>query len=727
MQFQNPFFLPASQYQRDLDIMRHYQEDALYFLQKQTGKSEEQCRDFLKRSFQPGGKFEFKDTNILYLERGENGDREKKVGTLLAYINDSIQRRDLIAPTGTTYLHPDVLESPYVSYVETNIKRRSVAKKEMFEAMRNKDKVLHAIKKNEQNNKKTSNNSVSGGHVSPSTPLYNPTAHSTLTSNCRTTSGFGNANNEKLLSGNRHYHTAEVTLNNIVSIAANSDYERIQAVMEKYNLHYPTSHEVMACINYSAQLYGDNPKQMAQIKSFVETLTPLECAAFVYTGDLYHIRMYNENVVRQFVRKLSMKAAPASEFIQADGPYCMISSRELVDELAKTMRDIPEDIVNLAVQICPDEFRGKKVSDLVGTYEYIVLCLTAQNVCNTMMEYADFIQAFFVTIHVPASLGYFPDSIRRSALMSDTDSTIFTVQEWVEWYIGDITFDAIAQAVAASMIFLASQTIIHILARMSANFGIVEKYLFKVAMKNEFKFDVFVPTQVAKHYYALIGCQEGNLHEEHEMEIKGVHLKSSNAPAKINKLAENMMEEIMQAVYQGKKLKGADLMKRVADAEREIMQSIQRGQPEFFRRAQVKSAESYTKGPTESNYVFYTMWNEVFGPKYTEAPVPPYDCYRLTLDINSPSETRAWLDGLKDQELADRMRRWMASTGKQYIGSLLVPEQSIQLHGIPEELLPVIGMRRLVADITKVLSLVLETVGIYYTNDKQTRLLSDHY
>ena len=49
-------------------------------------------------------------------------------------------------------------------------------------------------------------------------------------------------------------------------------------------------------------------------------------------------------------------------------------------------------------------------------------------------------------------------------------------------------------------------------------------------MKNEYKFDVFVPTQVAKHYYASIGCQEGNLYKAQEPEIKGVHLKSSNAP-----------------------------------------------------------------------------------------------------------------------------------------------------------------------------------------------------
>ena len=112
---------------------------------------------------------------------------------------------------------------------------------------------------------------------------------------------------------------------------------------------------------------------------------------------------------------------------------------------------------------------------------------------------------------------YFPDSIRRSAITSDTDSTIFTVQDWVIWHKGKVEFSEGATALATSVvIYLHRKTITHVLARMSANFGIETERIHQIAMKNEFKFDVFVPTQVAKHYYALISCQEGNVFDFEE-------------------------------------------------------------------------------------------------------------------------------------------------------------------------------------------------------------------
>jgi multisubunit Na+/H+ antiporter MnhG subunit len=175
------------------------------------------------------------------------------------------------------------------------------------------------------------------------------------------------------------------------------------------------------------------------------------------------------------------------------------------------------------------------------------------------------IRGLWVTQNVPASLSHFPDSVRRAAITSDTDSTIFTVQDWVIWHQGRVTFNEMGNAVAAVMIFLAAQSITHVLARMSANFGIEEKRLYQIAMKNEFKFDVFVPTDVAKHYFAYISAQEGNLFAKYEKEIKGVHLKSSNAPKAVMKEAEKMMIHIMETVLAEKKIDQAGLARVLPD------------------------------------------------------------------------------------------------------------------------------------------------------------------
>jgi hypothetical protein len=702
----NPFVLPSSSYKRDINVLGYYIQDCATYLHQMTGAPIEECTTFVKTEMRPGGQFQFVDPKIVYLEREDNGDRVRKEGTLRAYLDESIRNQELIAPTLTTYLPPTVKKSLLVDYIDANVKARGVAKKAKFKAEMEGDIVLMQIKDNEQTNKKLANNSISGAHVSPSTPLYNKTAHSTLTSNCRSTSGFGNANNEKFLSGNRHYWSPEITMNNIISIINHTDYEAQAHAMQKFGIRHPSVEETMECITYSTNLYWRDKMQLLRVYRLVKTLTPAQRSAFVYTGDMYHLMKFNELVVREYVTKLSMMV----EVVHPD-PDSII-------------KKVQEEHVHLACQICERYTKGLQLHEIVGDARGI-LASTAKNIGDVGEEYRDLIRAFWVTTNVPASLAFFPDSIRRSALTSDTDSTIFTVQDWVLWHQGWLGFDEKCNAVAASMVFLAAQTIIHVLARMSANFGIEEKRIHQVAMKNEFKFDVFVPTQVAKHYFALIGCQEGNLFKEYKKEIKGVHLKASNAPRFVMKEAEKMMLFIMNSVLAGKKIKINEILKTIGDIERQIFQAIGEGGYQFFRMGQIKTPESYAKSAEESPYQQYVMWNEVFGPKYGIAPPVPYTCVKIATDLDTPTKTKEWLDGLEDRQLAERMENYMKRMNKRYIGTVQLPEQNLQTHGIPKEILQVAGVRKIVADATRVFYIILETLGIYMANDKLSRLVSD--
>jgi hypothetical protein len=365
---------------------------------------------------------------------------------------------------------------------------------------------------------------------------------------------------------------------------------------------------------------------------------------------------------------------------------------------------------------------------VVGSDAYGILASTVAHIGQVITEYKNLIKAFWVTKNVPASLAHFPDSIRRSALMGDTDSTIFTVQDWVVWYNdGRLGYDDRSSGVAATMIFLAAQTITHVLARMSANFGIEESRIFQVAMKNEYKFDVFVPTQVAKHYYASIGCQEGNLYKAQEPEIKGVHLKSSNAPPAVMKKAKEMMIRIMDTVMREEPVKLKDIMGEIAGLEHDIRDSImERSSYEYFRMGQIKPAASYTLPPEQSNFAHYTFWNATFGTKYGEVQEPPYNSVKISVDLKSPVKIKAWLAKMEDRDLAAKLENWLAKSGKKAISTFHVPEQIIQSKGIPKEIKSEIAIRKLITDTVTVFYIILESLGIYMQNKQMTRLVSDH-
>ena len=363
-------------------------------------------------------------------------------------------------------------------------------------------------------------------------------------------------------------------------------------------------------------------------------------------------------------------------------------------------------------------------------YDHERLCklgATMENIQATLEKYRVFIETFFVSINVPASLAFLPTSIRRTALTSDTDSTIFTVQDWVQWKTGKMLVNDETNAVSATMIFLAAESITHILARMSANFGIETKRIHQVAMKNEYKFDVFVPTQVGKHYFAYIGCQEGNLYIDYDMEVKGVHLKSSNVPAPIMKKAENMMRSIMDAAAKGEKISIAEKLEEVAEIERSIIKSAMAGESDYFRSQQIKSAGSYSKEPEQSPYVHYLLWQRIFADKYGRVDEPPYSVFKVPVHLPNAKAIQAWLANIEDQHIRTELEGYFKETGRKTISTFMLPQQRLAVHGVPKELVQVMDLRRTVLDCTAVFYLILETLGWYCLDDKISELASDFY
>jgi hypothetical protein len=704
------FAKEASQYVRKLNPVEHYVRDAALYLSTTTGKSLEECRSYIEKNIGPGGRFELKDPKVEFLMRKSNGDREKRVTTLSKYIEHSFKNKELIAPSFTTYLHPTVKESVLSRYIAKNIKRRSVAKGEFFKAKANKDSLLATLKKIEQTAMKLKNNSISGAHVSPSTPLYNPTAHSTLTSGCRNTSGYGNANNERFLSGNRHYFNREITINNILSVCNNTNLELVSEIIDKYGLTYPNFEQTLQCIRYSTSLYWLNDAWWADIVHLVMSLTGAQRAAVVYVGDFYHLMKFNEGFVRNFLRRLSTKIVNTHP------------------DPASVMKAAPEMYIILGHQICHKETLGvepKVYEKIVGTQAHHTLACTIENIADCIYEHRDLIDCFWMTDNLPPSVAHFPDSIRRSALTSDTDSTIFTVQDWMIWYGGAAVFTEETNAIYAAVVFLTSSTITHVLATMSGNFGIVEENIFGIKMKSEYMFPVFVPTQLGKHYYAVKSCQEGLILEKLEDEIKGAQLRSANAPAAVVADAKKMMLSIIQTVMENKKISLRHWLDHVADQELAIIDHIQKGGFSYFRSTSIKDSKSYSKDEEDSPYANHFIWNQVFGPKYGEMPEPPYDTYKISVDLDSPRKTAAWLQNMPDQELAQRMAAYLKRKEKTNITTFNLPAEMLQTIGIPEEIKHVINYGRIVKDICKMYYIVLETLGYYALGTKRIRLLHE--
>lgn len=701
-------------YSRDTKVLNGYVDQASLFLSKKKGISLQAAREFVIANMKPGGLFEFKDPKVTFLHRENFADRELKETTMSRYLAEVSANNESMSPTFTSYCSPDVKQSLLSLYTMDNIEKRAILKDQMFDAKNAGDTVLYVFKDLGQNNAKTTNNSLSGASLTPSTALFNPTSHSSLTTNCRNTTAYGNANNEKFIEGNRHYMDVDTILNNLVSICAITDLDKVEVAMREFQLHWPTVQDVIECIDRSRLLYFRSNQHMKVVWDFIETMKPLERAAFVYVGDFYHLYKHNRDFVVALLNKLIV----------------MPNESMPLEEAKFIMKSVSEDTVNLSRQICRSFSMGKKPKDIMkeSEHNYGVLANTAKNINNTLVSIQPIINAFWLSGNMPASTGNFPYSLRRSVLGGDTDSTLFTVQEWVGRVFGTIGFSDDMEATSDVVVYLAAQTSAHLHAMMSANYGVHPDRYFDVQMKNEYKFKIFCPTSMAKHYYAMKTAQEGNVFREPDLELKGANMISSATPGSIVKEVKDFLLDSMQAVVDGRGLNLNEIVDMVADKEWSIYEDVKSGNTDYFRGAHLKKADAYKiKDPDRTPYWNHIFWNRTFGKIYGQVDEPPYTSLKVSLEINNVSEWQTYLEQIQNKDLVKDIEAECARIGRKYMTTIYVPVSIIQLSGIPDEILVGSNARKIVRDCCGAYYHVLETFGIFMTNKKNTRMIYDTY
>lgn len=703
----NNFLLPVEEYQRAVNPIGDWLKQTSLYASKMTGKPYDACHAHLLSKLR-SGVIPFNNPTVVHFERGENGDREQTSSKLTAYLKSVTDNHEILAPTFTTYLHPSVKESMIVGYLDINVAERKKYKKISQQSEAEGNIPRYKYYHNAQDAAKRRNNSVSGGFVAEGSVIKNKSAHSTLTSTTRSISSLSNASNERLIEGNRHYYTAQICLNNLISICAETNSQRISNVVSAFGLVYPSVEQTMECIRRSTDLYWRDRKALKMIQNFVEALTPAERASVVYTGDFYHIRKFNDLFARAFIAKLSRRGSTTP----VENPVSVIHQTD-------------EQIVNYAHHICVSlvEGIGKDYDQLSLENRYVV-ANTCLNIIETLEQYKDFIQAFFLTKNSPPTIATIPSMIRRTVVLSDTDSTMFAVDNWVDWYFGYLNFDDECYAVGGAIMFIATQSIAHILALFSANMNVARARLFTLAMKPEYVFPVFAQTSVAKHYYTATKIKEGNVYKGVKLEIKGVHMKDSSVPSQIIQGAAVVMENVINSVMKGNKLSLRDHLKQASDVEREILRSVFANEITYLKRTKIKEKSAYkqdnTGNPEERDktpYQFYTMWESCFAATYGPAPKPPYNAVRIPLDLQNKSAVKAWLMSLPNQEFAASFIRWMEINNKVLISSLPIPMDHCITHGIPAELRVILDKRKIVLTLTKSYRNVLESLGYFSKRD----------
>lgn len=725
MDYQEPFRLTKEEYVRDIDVVDAYYEQLTHYIHNQCGGEYdvEAVKANIFEMFKEGGELEHTYPTCRVLVRNQTtGDREEKSVPIDKLFKTVIEKQLISAPSLTFYLPEHIKRSKLSEFMEMNVAKRAVVKGEMFAAKAAGDVVMHINKKNEQNAVKTLNNGSSGAFSSPYTILYNQSSHSTLTSTCRTATSFGNAANERLLGGTRHYDSPRRVIDHFLAIGTLTDFHEFRDTMERYQIHVPTVDETMDVIRHSSDLYFINPEGLERIRTYVTNCPPMERAAFVYMGDLFHLAKYNDSLVRDMITGLIENRVvdditdwdAALKSIDGDMKIIISQFRGDVVPMGKSFGDVRKK----------DKETGKALPwDEQGQFKELIK--TGVFLQKTIGKYANLYKTILTNKNVPINVAAMPHVIRRIGVVSDTDSTMLTTQWWAQWYSGKY-YGEEATRVSDLMIYLATQHLRHLMATMSVNMGVATERIFLYAMKNEFKFASFALTNKAKHYFSLITGQEGQLLTDPELELKGVSLRTSNIPPAIMNEFRKIIKALCKTVADGGKIEIIPLLMRVAELEDMVSQSINSGSAEFLKTTNIKERAAYNE-KDEKNYHYHRMYNEVFGAKYGYLDEPPYDAVKLPVNLETKTAINDWISSISDPIIKAGAERWFASTNFRTYKTLILPEQLVSNHGIPKDLLKCVNARRSAFATVEPYYHILECLGVFMIDDNRTRLLSDYY
>lgn len=642
-----------------------------------------------------------RNPTIRYHCKNSNGDMEVTENKLTTYISDVRKSGNIIVPSFTIYRHPDQERSLHADYLSYNIAKRKEDKHKAFEFERLGDEPMFRYYNTLQSSRKVKNNSLSGAYASPSTILYNPSAHFTLTSITRCVSGIGNALSETIVGGNKYFDRPNAVTGYIATICAYVDKEKVRSMIEKYNLHIPTPLEVFESIKRISRWYWRDSKQEAYILHILENIDPISRAAFLYINDLWNIKNYNETFMRTLIGRMSLKVEEGS-----------------TDYLSDLDNSI--DGVNmLAHHIYASEIKGKEIiyKEMLKENDPLLgkIASTAKNIKETLMEYRDFFHTFFVTDILPINVAYLKDMYRFNIVLSDTDSTCCSYDKWVDWFFGRHNTGDDGIAVAASVMTITTQLTDHCLRIFSKNMNTGIQRSDYLKMKNEFYWQAFITANVTKHYYASTLIKEGNVYKTPKREKKGVHFISSTIGGDLISRSEALMDRLMEEAIAGKKISVVDACREVADLERRLLNDFHNGELYMFRKDSIKGAKSYKDGPEKSKYVNHILWKDVFEEYYNGSIEPPYGVYNIPLKVGNKSD---WVEVLTQIERVNPKMKldltlFCTKYKKERISTFRPPKSMSDAKGLPKEIIPHVDIRKTIMQALTAFYFILETIGYY--------------
>ena len=620
---------------------------------------------------------------------------------VIKFFNYHQQR--ILAPAGSVYSTTDEKKSLMYEFIKHYLSTRKILKKEMLKAEEAGDTVTAQIKNYGQATVKIRANSIIGGTGSEYSFCYNKAAFNSVTSLSRNTIMNAYAFTERFLGGNIYLPTYNHFLNYMTVITNKCpSEEKVNAIIDKYQLHIPDNDEIMDTF-YGYMYTYTNKIPRGYLYTLIENLPRYKKIFLYYANNFFLLAQKNKDLLRSYIREVftlpnftqeELDKTDPKDLFKYDGDLLIVLNTHYAYLLGDiSLYDAPRDAPDIAKQlVIIAEHMTNKVQPLMEIIDFF---------CNHHTSVAD------TTIH---KLMY-----RKVVANSDTDSVIFTTKEWVKWYTDSYNFTQDAFDIDVLVTYFLSKTVAWLMYTISEQRGALGEDLYAMNMKNEFLYPVMMSCIIPKHYVGPQTMREGHILPKPKMDIKGVSFRGSSMQKITLDNTENFLTSIINDIYDKdhpEKLGSIKIRKyisKVIEYELHILHSLKAGETTFLSVEPVKYKTEY-KDPSVSMYFNYEVWCNVFQDKYGEIQIPT-KCHIVPLNylmmLNNDYKDFLFKNY---RDIFDKLYKYIATLDpKKKISRIPI---NPALSKIPDELIPLIDSKLIVYKNCAPMYLALESLGL---------------